>query len=219
MSYTETAADSHLSKTLLPSLLILPVTFAAFYLLPQFLGKTAGYLSSFALYWIFCLIHGSMLKQGSMAKLYALPKFTRQNLFWSLLCFIPMFGAFMASFTLAFSYLTPILYIILAIGALINGFVEEFYWRGAFISRYKQNIQLAYLLPTVLFGLWHISVYMAYGVQYQGGFWPLVGGALFMGALWGYTAYKQQRVLVVTLAHILTNFFAFSNLVVENWLK
>lgn len=218
MRSTQTVATpSAGKKAFLPSLLILPLTFAAFYFLPQYLGKTAGYLSSFAFYWIYCLVHGLQLKRGSMLGLYTFPKLRGRGLLFVLLCFIPVIGAFSASFLRAYPQLSPELYLILAAAALVNGFVEEFYWRGAFISRYKQDFRYAFLIPALLFGLWHISVYAAYGVAYQGGFMPLVGGAFFMGILWGYTAYKQQRILAPTIAHILTNFFAFSNLIVENW--
>ena len=137
----------------------------------------------------------------------------------ALLCFLPAVSAFFAAFLLAYPDLSLSLYLLLAGAALVNGSVEEFYWRGAFVSRYKHNFRLAFLVPTILFGLFHVSVYAAYGVEYQGGFAPLVGGASFMSVLWGYTAYKQQKVLLPTLAHILTNFFAFSNLVVENWVR
>ena len=211
--------SQHNLKLLLPTLLILPVTFVAFYFLPLYLGKTAGYIASFMLYWGICWGHGLYLKHGSMAGLYSWPQRSRQNSILSILCFVPVLGAFAASYLLAYPFLDLPLYVILAAAALINGFTEEFYWRGAFISRYKQNRLLAFVVPTVLFGLWHVSVYVAYGVSYQGGFWPLVGGAFFMGLLWGYTAFKQQRILIPTLAHILANFFAFSNLIVENWLK
>ncbi len=204
---------------LLPSLLLLPLTFAAFYLLPQLLGKTVGYLTSFCIYWTYCLVHGMQLKQGSMKELYKWPTLQGRDLLLELFCFMPAIGAFSAAFMQAYDQLNLQLYFILAAAALVNGFVEEFYWRGAFISRYKQNMQKAYLIPAMLFGLWHISVYAAYGVEYQGGFLSLVGGAFFMGLLWGYTAFKQQRILLPTLAHILTNFFAFSNLIVQNWLQ
>ena len=205
-------------KPLVPILLLLPVTFAAFYFLPQYLGETAGYLGSFILYWCICWGHGLYLRQGRFSGLYIWPVRSKQNHLLSLLCFVPVLGAFSASYLLAYPYLNLPLYFILAVAALVNGFTEEFYWRGAFISRYKTNLLLAYVVPTLLFGLWHISVYAAYGISYQGGFWPLVGGAFFMGMLWGYAAFKQQRILVPTMAHILTNFFAFSNLIVENWL-
>ena len=206
-------------RPLLPSLFILPVTFVAFYFLPQLLGKATGYIASFILYWSICWGHGLYLKRGSVKSLYKWPVPNRLNIILSGLCFIPVIGAFSAAYLLAYPYLNLTLYFILAVAALVNGVTEEFYWRGAFISRYKNDLQLAYIVPTLLFGLWHISVYVAHGVHYQGGFWPLVGGAFFMGMLWGYTAFRQQRILIVTLAHILANFFAFSNLLVDNWIK
>ncbi|MFD3001786.1 CPBP family intramembrane glutamic endopeptidase [Pontibacter toksunensis] len=198
---------------LLLSLLILPLTFASFFFLPQVLGKTAGYLASFSIYWLYCLLHGMQLKGNNLAKLYTWPPLTRQNVLLLLLCFVPVLGAFSGAFLTFYHHLNLTLYLILAAAALVNGFVEEFYWRGAFISRYKQHMGLAFVFPATLFGLWHISVYAAHGVSYQGGFLPLVGG------LWGYVVYKQQRVLAPTIAHILTNFFAFSGLLVENWVR
>ncbi|MBC5995047.1 CPBP family intramembrane glutamic endopeptidase [Pontibacter cellulosilyticus] len=219
MQHSSFALPHNSLKPLIPSMLILPVTFAAFYFLPQVLGKTTGYLASFILYWVFCWVHGLYLKRGSLAELYMWPAPNKLNIALSILCFVPVVGAFAGAFMLAYDQLSLPIYLILAAVALINGFTEEFYWRGAFISRYKQNILLAYAVPTLLFGLWHVSVYAAYGVNYQGGFWPLVGGAFFMGALWGYTAFKQQRILIPTIAHVLANFFAFSNLIVENWMK
>ncbi len=212
-------AGATASRHLFISCLIIPLTLASFYFLPQLIGKTAGYIGSFAIYWLYCLLHGLRLKEGSVAKFYSFPTFNRQNILLGLLCFAPAIGAFSAAFSQAYQQLNTSLYLILIAAALINGFVEEFYWRTAFISRFKQNIRLAYFLPALLFGLWHISVYVAHGIVYQGGFLPLVGGAFFMGALWGYTAFRQQRTLVPTLAHILTNFFAFSNLLVENWVS
>ena len=217
MPSLSTPAGTLENRSLLPSLLLLPVMFAAFYFLPQFLGKTAGYLASFVVYWLYCLVHGMRLKRGSMTDFYSWPVMQKQNLLLVLLCFIPVLGAFSASFLVAYDQLNLSLYFILAAAALVNGFVEEFYWRGAFISRYKNDFRYAFLIPAILFGLWHISVYAAYGIVYQGGFWPLVGGAFFMGLIWGYTAYRQQKILVPTIAHILANFFAFSNLLVENW--
>lgn len=213
------AAGAAVSRNTFISFLLIPLTLVSFYLLPQLIGKTAGYLGSFAIYWLFCLLHGFRLKGGSVAKLYTFPALNKQNILLTVLCFIPAIGAFTASFSQAYSSLNASLYLLLISAALFNGFVEEFYWRSAFISRYKKDIRLAYFLPTVLFGLWHISVYVAYGVEYQGGFLPLVGGAFFMGIIWGYTAYRQQRTLIPTLAHVLTNFFAFSYLLVENWIK
>ncbi len=206
-------------RLLLPGFLLLPVTLASFYFLPQLLGKTTGYLAAFVLYWAWCVVHGLYLGKGEIKTLYRLPPRTGIHLLWSVLCFLPAIGAFTAAFLVAQPFLGGWLYLILGAAALVNGSVEEFYWRGGYVSRFGQSKVYAFLLPTLLFGLWHISVYVAYGINYQGGFWPLVGGAFFMGLLWGYTAFRQQGILVTSLAHVLTNFFAFSNLLVQNFLE
>lgn len=52
---------------------------------------------------------------------------------------------------------------------------------------------------------------------YQGGFLSLVGGAFFMGLLWGWVSYKTKSIKIVTIAHIITNFFSFTGMIFENW--
>ena len=54
-------------------------------------------------------------------------------------------------------------------------------------------------------------------MKYQGGVASLVGGAFFMGVLWGLVAYKTRSIKVVTIANIIADFFAFTGLIYENW--
>lgn len=208
---------SPIDPHLVISLLIVPLTLFCFMLLPILLGLWKGYLLSFGVYWFFCLLHGSKLKVGSMKALYRLPSFNNRSAITYLLCFMPALGAFIVSFLPAVKHFSPLLLVLVMLASLINGFVEEYYWRATFLSRYRQQIRRAYLIPAGLFGLWHISVWAAPGMLYQGGFAALVGGACFMGLLWGYVAYRHQQVLMVTIAHILTNFFAFTGLVADNF--
>ena len=101
--------------------------------------------------------------------------------------------------------------------AIINGSLEELFWRYTFNKNFKDSIYFTYLLPTIIFTCWHIALCFAKGVTYHGGALALVGGAGFMGLLWGYIMYKTKDIKIVMIAHILTNFFAFSHLIVENW--
>ncbi len=71
----------------------------------------------------------------------------------------------------------------------------------------------------MFFGVWHIALYFAKGMVYQGGFDSLVGGSFFLGLLWKWAAYKTKSIKTVTGAHIITNFFAFTGLIFENWFK
>lgn len=199
------------------TVLLLPMTLACFSMLPRTLGLAPGYLAAFVTYWTYCLAHGWRLKQSPLRPLYRTPARDRRNVLLSLLCFVPATGAFVVAFLPAASKLSAMLWLVLIVAALTNGVVEEFYWRAAFISRYGRSATRALLVPTVLFGLWHVSLLAAPGVEYHGGALALVGGSSVMGLLWGYTAFSQQRVLVPTLAHVLTNFFAFAGLLVDNF--
>lgn len=101
--------------------------------------------------------------------------------------------------------------------ALINGTLEEMFWRGVFNRVFYNKILLAYIYPTIFFGIWHIALYYAKGIEYQGGFASLVGGSFFMGILWGWIAYKTKSIKVIATAHVITNFFAFTGMIFENW--
>ena len=58
---------------------------------------------------------------------------------------------------------------------------------------------------------------IAKGVLYHGGALALVGGAGIMGIIWGYVIFKTKNIKVTIMAHILTNFFAFTQLIYINW--
>lgn len=202
----------------LVSFLIIPLMSLCFYFLPQFVGVAGGYVCSFVIYWTYCLVHGFSLKNSRMADFYSRPQMPPGSVMLTFFSFLPVLGAFFAAFCPSYHLLNWGVLLIAASVAMINGLVEEFYWRGAFRSRYPDNKFAAFVLPWILFSGWHIAVYLAYGVHYQGGFAALVGGAFMMGLIWGLTAYNQKSIVVTTLAHILTNFFAFSGLIADNWL-
>jgi membrane protease YdiL (CAAX protease family) len=141
-----------------------------------------------------------------------------RNSYFSL-AFIPCVATFFVVFkNYAPKVGIPVLLIALS-SALINGTFEEMLWRGAYNKIFNNNIILGYLYPSVFFGIWHIALYLAKGMVYQGGFASLVGGASFMGLLWGLVVYKTKSIKVVTFAHILTNFFAFTGMIFENWIN
>lgn len=193
-------------------------------LLTLLLGKTIGYVTVFCIYWfIFCLPVSLYISNGfsELRGIYFqesnIP--TRISKAYYLLAFIPC----IATFFVVFKEFAPVAgFQVLSIAllyALINGTFEEMFWRGVFNKVFNDNIFLAYIYPSVFFGIWHIALLLAKGMVYQGGFASLVGGSLLMGLLWGWVAYKTRSIKVVTAAHIITNFFAFTGLIFENWFK
>ncbi|MHC1685182.1 MAG: CPBP family intramembrane glutamic endopeptidase [Clostridiaceae bacterium] len=188
------------------------------------MGKTAGYIAGFCIYWfIFCLPASlySCNEFGKLREIYIqrsnITTATR-NIYY-LLAFIPC----IATFFVVFKEFAPIVeFQVLAIAllfAVINGTFEEMFWRGVFNKVFNNNIFLAYIYPSAFFGIWHIALYLAKGMVYQGGFASLVGGSFFMGVLWGWVAYKTKSIKVITVVHIITNFFAFTGLIYQNWFR
>lgn len=191
-------------------------------LLTVAIGRTAGYVVGFCIYWfIFCLPVSVYNSNGlsSLGGIYTqksnIPTIMRK--LYYLLAFIPCIATFFVVFKeLASTAGLQVLFIALLF-ALINGTIEEMFWRGAFNKAFNNNIILAYIYPSIFFGIWHISLYLAKGIVYEGGFVSLVGGSFFMGLLWGWVAYKTNSIKIVTIAHIITNFFAFTGLIFQNW--
>ncbi len=191
-------------------------------LLTNIIGKTAGYIVGVCIYWFIFCIPVSLYSGNRCSEVLEIYyqksdlKITERNILYIIgfiLCFATFFVVFKEyALTAELQVLTLSL-----LFALINGTVEEMFWRGVFNKVFKNNIFLAYIYPTVFFGVYHIALYFSKGIEYQGGFIALVGGSFFMGSLWGWVAYKTKSIKVVTTAHIITNFFAFTGLIYENW--
>jgi hypothetical protein len=74
----------------------------------------------------------------------------------------------------------------------------------AVIPRYASSAGLPIILLALLFAII--------------GLLSFVGGALFMGLLfWGWYSCGCKSVLPTTVAHILTNLFAFTGFLYVNW--
>ncbi|MBU5593307.1 CPBP family intramembrane metalloprotease [Clostridium sp. MSJ-4] len=186
------------------------------------MGKTAGYVTGFCVYWFVFCMPATLYASGNFNGLKELYRqkssiSTAVRKINYILAFLPC----LATFFVVFKGTAPkagfgVIFIALIFG-LINGTIEEVFWRETFNKVFNNNVYLSYIYPYVFFGIWHISLYFAKGMAYQGGFLSLVGGTFFMGILWGWIAYKTKSIKVVTLAHIITNFFAFTGLIFENW--
>lgn len=203
-----------------------PVLCISMLLLMPFLtgniGKTAGYVTGFCIYWLIFCLPVSVYCSGGFSKLREIYRqksnisATRKTIYY-VLALIPCIATFFA----VFKNISPIagfqVLIIALVFGIINGTLEEMFWRGIFNKIFNDHLILAYLYPSLFFGIWHIALCFANGIVYQGGAPSLVGGSLFMGLLWGIAAYKTKSVKIVTAAHITTNFFAFTGLIYQNW--
>lgn len=192
-------------------------------LIGNVVNKTFSYILTSLVYWcVFCIplsfyfLGGRKGIKNVYAK-HSLPILTINKRILIILAFIPCVGTLFAVFIPKITVIPIQVFGIAFLYALINGTVEELFWRGVFVSTFPNNILRGYILPTLLFGLWHIALYILKDMKYQGGFARLIEGAVFMGFLWGFIVYKTKSIKVVTIAHIITNFFAFSGMIYDNW--
>ncbi len=133
--------------------------------------------------------------------------------------FLPAIGAFFAAFLPNVESLALTTGLIIVVISIINGTLEEIYWRGLYLREHKGNRYLILIVSPLLFSLIHISFLTIKGMTYQGGVFALVGGALLMGLLWSYVSFKLNDIRYCIVGHVLVNIFAFTGLFVENGLQ
>ena len=204
---------------LISSLLMLPITYVWIQFTTSFSGAKWGYVTGLAGYWLYCLVIAWLVTSGNMDTVKSLWRNQNSGKYvkWiSLAAFIPVLGLFFVSFLPNASQLTLSTGILLFVVVLLNGSIEELYWRGLYLLEYPDNTRIGFLFSWLLFGAWHISLWFAKGVIYKDGFLALVGGAYGLGLLWTWVARSNGNLKAVTPSHILVNLFAFTALFVEN---
>ncbi len=185
-------------------------------------NKALAYSLTSLVYWcVFCLpLTFYHLGHGDAKSIYAKASGaakSAEKAALTVLAFVPCLGTLVAVFLPRLTQIPALALAAALFYAVINGTVEELFWRGVFIKFFPNDPVRGWLLPTALFGAWHIALYYIKGMAYQGGFVALAGGATAMGLLWGFVAFRTKSIRVVTIAHIAANFFAFSGMIYDNW--
>jgi membrane protease YdiL (CAAX protease family) len=99
----------------------------------------------------------------------------------------------------------PFVVILAALGfALINGSLEELFWRGAWLRVYGRSLPM-YFLGYVLFVGWHVPLAMMTTIPFQGGVWGLTAGAAALGAVWAWMAWRTGSIGWSVVSHVATN--------------
>ncbi|AEQ53199.1 CPBP family intramembrane glutamic endopeptidase [Pelagibacterium halotolerans] len=177
----------------------------------------AGYGGTLVLYWVgFCLpVFFIFVPAHRRRALFSLTLESRdrwipfaigvQVLAVAIGAFVPVVGA-----------LTLVALAIAGAMALVNGVLEEAAWRGTVIEVFADRPVVGFAISWVLFTLWHVPLAMAAGTVYPSGPAALIGGAAGLGLFWSLIAWRTRAIGWISLAHVGTNFFAFSALNVEN---
>jgi uncharacterized protein len=204
---------------LVSSLILLPFTFGLFQLTTTFLGPKWGYVTGFLGYWAYCLVTAWLLSGSEwnyFKNMWTRERANKYTKWISLAAFIPVFGVFFVSFLPNISKLSLSAGALLIFTVVLNGTIEEIYWRGLYLLEYPDDARIGFFLSLLLFGAWHVSLWFARGIVYKDGFLALVGGAYGLGLIWTWVARSNGNLRAVVPAHILTNLFAFTALFVDN---
>lgn len=176
-----------------------------------------GYLFALTFYWLFfCLpVIGWHALEGSDGRLFT--EKLRWRDWWIIpLLLVQVSIVALANFVPNTSILTQgSMYLALLIAA-INGPLEEMAWRGGFLGTFRDKPRLGFWLGWALFTAWHIPLALSHDIVFDGGALALVGGASALGLFWAWIAWRTGSVFYVSLAHMLTNVFAFWVLFARN---
>lgn len=202
------------------SLTIFPVTYLFFSFLTEHLRGQMAFIIALIIYWIIISIFSIIIvsKNFSQYRFLIKPKHhPKEILSYNIFSFTPVAGVFFVAFIPNMVDLSFANALIIIIISVINGTVEEFYWRGLYLKIFRNNDFVGIILSSILFASWHISLWILNDITYHGGFPALVGGAFFMGLIWSYVTRKTGNIFYCTIAHILVNIFAFTGLFVNNF--
>ncbi len=102
---------------------------------------------------------------------------------------------------------------LVVLGAVLNGTLEELFWRGAILPRPTVRAAVA---AVVLFTGWHLALVAAQGVTITGGKVVLLAGAAALGALWMAARLNSGTPGIGILSHVALNLGALAELAARN---
>ena len=207
---------------IISSILVLPFNLLICGIASANLGARNGFILGCVFYWLYVSLIVLLLNKGDFYRFRKIfsssDKFQHAGLL-KIAVFLPPIGVFFALFMPNIENLTLKTGLIILGLAIINGTVEEIYWRGLYLKSCQENPYIILVVSPLLFALMHFSFLAVSGINYPGGGLALVGGAFLMGLLWSYVSFKLNTIRYCIASHIFVNVFAFTGLFVKNGLQ
>lgn len=162
-------------------------------------------LRGFLVYWIACGVVFPLLVVGPRRVLATLtaPSLPGRGLSWRLATLLALPPAIVLVALPGFSSgtLAPAL----VVYALLNGVIEELYWRGLFVQFFPDDATRGLLYPAVMYAAWLVVAIMASGpwtgIDLATGF----GAGLLLGLLYGWVALRTGSIRWTIVSHVLLN--------------
>jgi len=185
----------------------LPVVMSATCILArERLGKDRAYLASFGVYWTACAsLSFALLGRKGIQRLFrdAKPRFGRPAILGVALLLWPPTGAIATRLIPELRAATPAEVMTITGVAVVNGLVEEVFWRGVYITLWPADPGLGWVWPALGFGAWHVAPQAIH--RSSMGLGAYVASATALGLSWGWVAWRTGSLRWVTLSHMLTD--------------
>jgi membrane protease YdiL (CAAX protease family) len=183
--------------------------YVVFRAMAAWLGPRPGFVASFVVYW---LLWGLAVPLWFMGRDGVIDLFRpvrsmsamSRTLVAVLLAAPAVFG-FLFVFPSLFPDGEANLIALFAVYALLNGVLEESFWRGLFARAFPNDALRSILYPAVGFGVWHLVV-----LSMSGLFPPVAPTAAFMaamglGLMYGWITRLTGSIRWVAASHVLLN--------------
>jgi membrane protease YdiL (CAAX protease family) len=204
---------------LVSSFILLPFVFVLFQITSRIFEPKWGYITGFLGYWSYCLLTVWLISGSDLNYLKSMwyQKWENKNSkLIGIVLAIVVIACFFIGFVPDVAKLTVSTGVLVLIMAVLNGPVEELYWRGLYLLEYPDNTRIGFIMSVLLFGTWHFSLWFAKGMIYKDGIIPVVIVPYGLGLLWAWSARSNGNIRATVLTHILINIFAFTSLFVDN---
>lgn len=182
--------------------------------LTGWLRPIVGYGIGLAIYWGLILLPLTLWKLGPSGLRHILVP-GRPGPGLLLVAALPVVALWAAAlWTGAFAALPALAIGMVVGGGIVNGTLEEAFWRGALIDRTDQPNQIGAAL--LLFTGWHVALLAARGISLTGGALGLIGGAFLLGLILMACRLRTGTAGFGALIHAGFNIPAFAMLAADN---
>jgi len=196
-----------------------PVLCVAFYISTRSTTPIVGYWMALAFYWFAVLLPLIVWRGGFRRTRFAMALPTRGVVVANGLFVAAVAGV--AALSLWQHPQPALALIFVACVAVINGSLEEIFWRGTLLR--DDASQRAQTVQWLLFTGWHVAILFSLmaaeghaGVVIHGGAPALLGGAAVGGLLWTLSKMQSGSVGFGLLCHVMLNVAAFTALTTDN---
>jgi len=167
-----------------------------FQLTGNWLGREAGWYAGFPVYWIVWCIVFPLSTVGWSGIRETLRSRHMSTTDWSLVTLPPM----MALFARLGLGVRPHLVLPWLGMSLLNGVLEEVFWRGMYTLLFPNSVRWAVLWPTLWFAVWHFAPgRLSMGDRVM----VLVVGAAVFGVCMAWVARRTRSIRWTIVSHVM----------------